>query len=48
MFQSTFKTIRDYLYCMIPDESRNIIFSEKTVTGQLGGTYDLFNYDRTT
>lgn len=48
MFQSTFKTIRDYLYCMIPDESRNIIFSDKTVAGQLGGTYYLFNYDGTT
>jgi hypothetical protein len=37
-----------YLYYMIPDESHNIIFSDKTVTGQLGDTYDLFNYDGAT
>lgn len=37
-----------YLYYMIPDESMNIIFSDKTVTGQLGDTYDLYNYDGTT
>jgi hypothetical protein len=37
-----------YIYYVIPDESRNIIFSDKTVTGQLGDTYDLFNYDGTT
>ncbi len=37
-----------FIYYMIPDESRNIIFSDKTITGQLGDTYDLYNYDGTT